>query len=413
MNESTATGSGKTRPFKALIPYEIAQEQVLKSLQPLVGTEKVPIDQALGRIVAGDIVAPIDVAPFDRAAMDGYAVRAEDTYGASDLAPKSLKCIGAVYAGDNTDLSIDNGQCIKIATGAMLPSGADGVVMVEYTEDTPEGILIHRPIHPGENSSKKGSDIKLGSLALSTGMELSPARIGVAAALGIEDLEVFVRPKVAISATGNEVCPLGKELRPGQVFDINTYTLSSVVTSSGGEPMVLGLMEDTREALDEAFKKALGAADLVVFSGGSSVGERDLLIDVFSDYGNVLFHGVQLKPGKPVLAAVCDNTLCFGLPGYPTSCLTSALLFLAPSVRKLANLPALWPKTIHAKLARRIPSTLGRTQVLTVKLEKDFANPAFKESGAITSMAEADGYIIIPSNVDLLEKDEDTQVFLF
>jgi molybdenum cofactor synthesis domain-containing protein len=243
-------------------------------------------------------------------------------------------------------------------------------------------------------------------------MELGPSRIGAAAALGMTELEVFVKPKVAVAGTGNEVAPLGQELGPGQVYDINTYTMSSVVKNSGGEPVLIGLVEDTREELARAFDEGFEKADMVVFSGGSSVGERDLLVDVFGERGEVLFHGVQLKPGKPVLAALSGKRLCLGFPGYPTSCLTSALLFLGPVVRKCGRKPGIFPRSINATLARRVPSTLGRTQVLTVRLENQVAYPAFKESGAITSMAEADGYIVIPANVDLVDKGDRTEVFL-
>jgi molybdenum cofactor synthesis domain-containing protein len=252
----------------------------------------------------------------------------------------------------------------------------------------------------------------MGSQPLIKGMELTSSRIGAAAALGISELEVFLKPRVAIAGTGNEISPLGQELRPGQVYDINTYTISTVVEVAGGQPNIIGLIDDTRETLENELDKALENADMVVFSGGSSVGERDMLVDVFESRGEILFHGLQLKPGKPVLAALCNDRLCFGLPGYPTACLTSALLFLAPVVRKMSHRPEFWPKTIKAQLSRRVPSTLGRTQVMTVRLENSLAHPAFKESGAITSMAEADGYIVIPANIDLVETGEEIEVFL-
>jgi molybdenum cofactor synthesis domain-containing protein len=402
----------KTRPFKELISLEEAQERLFSRIKPTLQTEQVELAVAQNRIIARDIIATIDVPPFSRAAMDGYAVIAEETYGAGDLNPRTLNRIGSVYAGDVPEVSISSGECVSIATGAMLPEGADGVVMVEYTEENNDEILIHRPVHPGENISNSGSDIKKGSSPITSNLELTASRLGAVAALGINELEVFTKPKVAIAGTGNEISPLGKKLEPGQVYDINSYTLASVVSEAGGEPVLLGLVNDTREALEAEFETAFKVADMVVFTGGSSVGERDLLIDVFSAHGEVLFHGVQLKPGKPVLAADTSNGICFGFPGYPTSCLTAALLFLGPAVRKMAHRPSLWPRTLKTKLARKVPSTLGRTQVLTVKLEGNLAHPAFKESGAITSMAEADGYIIIPSNVDMLGKDEDVDVFL-
>ena len=402
----------KTRPFKKLISFEKAQDLIMNSIVPMNITVNIPLRKAQNRVLAQNVEAPLNVPPFNRAAMDGYAVKAEDTYGSSDLKQIILNRVGALYAGDKAEVNIEPGECVSIATGAMLPPNADSVVMIEYTEEHDDQVKIHKPVHPGENCSSKGSDISQGSVPLSTGMVLSTSRIGAAAAPGISSLEVFMKPKVAIAGSGNEICPLGQELAAGQVYDINSYTLASLILEAGGEPILLGLIEDTREALENAFDKALEIADMVVFSGGSSVGERDLLVDVFGSRGKVLFHGLTLKPGKPVLAAICNNKLCFGLPGYPTSCLTSALLLLSPVLRRLANKPEHWPRTVNAKLGRRVPSTLGRTQVLTIKLNKQIANPAFKESGAITSMAEADGYIVIPSNVDLIEKGEEIQVFL-
>ena len=294
----------------------------------------------------------------------------------------------------------------------MLPKGANSVVMVEYTEENSDVVQIRRPVHPGEHVSNSGSDIKEGTKTLVNGTELTTSRIGAVAALGISEVEVYEKPKVAVAGTGNEICPHGQKLKPGQVYDINTYTLASVIREAGGEPIMLGLVNDTREALEEVFDNAFKLADTVIFSGGSSVGERDLLVDVFGAHGDVLFHGVQLKPGKPVLAAVVNDRICFGFPGYPTSCLTSALIFLGPTIRKMARRQQLWPRTVKVRIGRKVPSTLGRTQVLTVKIMDGVAQPAFKESGAITSMAEADGYVVIPSNVDMLAEDEDVEVFL-
>jgi molybdenum cofactor synthesis domain-containing protein len=402
----------KARPFRALVSLEDALGLIMARVEPIDRTERVPTLEALDRMLARDVVAGMDVPPFERAAMDGYAVHADDTYGASDLEPVTLRPVGTVHAGEVPRGAVGRGECMYVATGAMRPEGADSVVMVEYTEEAGDGVMVRRPVHPGENVSRRASDITEGSVPLTAGTRLGASRIGTAAALGLTELEVYGRPVVAIAATGNEVCPLGEELGPGQVYDINTYTIASAVRQAWCEPLLLGLVEDTHEALLDALDRTLEEADVAVFTGGSSVGERDLLVDVFGERGEVLFHGVQVKPGKPVLAAECGGKLALGLPGYPTSCLSSGMLFLGPVLARLTRLPETGPRTADARMGRRVVSTIGRTQFLTVRLEGDVAQPAFKESGAITSMAEADGYIVIPSNVDLLDRDEQVEVHL-
>ncbi len=404
------------RPFRTLVSLEEALERVLSRVGPVDRTETVPIDEALDRVLAQDIEATMDVPGFERSAMDGYAVRAEDTYGATDMEPLMLRPIGTVHAGEVPSGVVGKGECMYVATGAMRPEGADAVVMVEYTEEvdsgTGTGTMIRRAVHPGENVSRRDADIKEGTVPLRAGARLGASRLGTAAALGVLELEVYARPVVAIAGTGNEVRPLGEELGPGQVYDINTHTISAAVRGLGGTALVLGLVGDSHEALAQALDKALGMADLAVFTGGSSVGERDLLVDVFGERGEVLFHGVQVKPGKPVLAADCGGKVAFGLPGYPTSCLSSGMLVLEPVLAKMGRRPQATPVAVEARLGRRVVSTIGRTQFLTVRLEDGTAHPVFKESGAITSMAEADGYVIIPSNVDLVDRGEQVEVHL-
>jgi molybdenum cofactor synthesis domain-containing protein len=400
------------RPFQALVSFEEALALVMDRVSPIEDVEVLPLGEARDRVLARDVEATMDVPPFDRAAMDGYAVIAEDTYGATDLEPVVLTSVGTVHAGDVPPGDVGNGECMYTATGAMRPEGADAEVMVEYTQETDGGVEIRRPVHPGENISVRGSDIKKGSVPLKAGVELGASRIGTAAAIGTTELQVYRRPRVAIFGTGNEVRPLGEELGPGQVYNVNTYTISTLVEHSGAEPVITGLVEDTQEALLDALNRGLEQADIVVFTGGSSVGERDLLVDVFAAEGEVLFHGVQVKPGKPVLVAVHDGGIAFGLPGYPTSCLSSGALFLEPVLAKMGRRRQVQTPMVRAEMGRRVVSTIGRTHIMTVKLVDGIAQPAFKGSGAITSMAEADGYIIIPANVDLIEGGQSVDVFL-
>jgi len=400
------------RPMKRLIQLDEALKLALNQATLVSRTEKVFVADASGRVVAEDIVSNVSVPPFSRSAMDGYAVRAKDTYGASKLRPVRLTKREAIYAGSLPKREVRKGECSEIATGAMLPRGADGVVMVEDSELDGEEVLISESVHPGKNISKKGEDIAPGTKIVSKGDVLNPSKVGALAAIGREHVRVFARPLVAVVPTGNEIAELGAKLKPSQVFNINSYTLSSVIVANGGEVRRLDIVGDSLEALKRIVEQN-SDCDMIVFSGGSSVGERDILVDVLEQTGRVVFHGIAVKPGKPTLFGTVGKQLVFGMPGYPTACLSNAYILLAPILRRMARLPVKPLPTVNARMAKRVVSTTGRTQFLTVKLEKDLAYPAFKESGAITSMAFADGYIIIPADVDLVDKDEEVAVYLF
>ncbi len=399
------------RPFTNLIPFEEARKIVIENVKPIEDVEEVPLLDALHRVLAEDIVAPINVPPFPRAAEDGYAVRAEDTYGAGQYNPRELRLVGEVNTGEYKEIKIKKGECIKIATGAMIPKGADAVVRVEDTEEESGIVRIFRPVHPGFDIAPEGEDIKVGDNVLHRGIYLDPPKIGVLAALGISKVKVYRKPRIAVLPSGNELIVPGEEIQPGKIYDVNTYTISSVIKENGGEPVIFPFVMDDIEDIDRKLKEAL-KYDMVVFSGGSSVGDRDLLIDVVSRYAEILFHGVQIKPGKPTWCARGER-LIFGMPGFPTSCLNDSYQFLAPAVRKMARLPSLQERIVKAKMARRITSTLGRMQFFTVRLKDGYAHPAYKTSGAITSMADSDGYIIIPANSDLVEKGEEVEVHLW
>jgi len=404
------------RPFKELIPLEKAQDIIIRSVNPVERVEEVPLEDSLGRVLAEDVVAQINIPPFSRAAEDGYAVRAEDTFGAGIHNPVKLRIIGKVDAGEVFETPIKKGECIEIATGAPMPKGADAVVRVEDTEKDGNFALIYSPVYPGRSVAPEGEDIRKGEKILEKGTVLTPSKIGVVAAIGNKKVKVYAKPEVAIIPTGSEIVPPGEDLAPGKIYDINSYTLAAVVKKAGGLPRIMGTVEDDEKKIRDYLEKAL-KYDCVVFSGGSSVGTKDLLIDIVSEMGEVKFHGVQVKPGKPTWFAIIRGKPVFGLPGFPTSCLSDAYIFLKPAVEKMAHLPKSDSKRVKAVLSRRVVSTLGRTQFLTVRIEKEdgriIAHPVFKTSGAITSMANADGYIMIPSNVDLVEKGEEVEVFIF
>jgi molybdenum cofactor synthesis domain-containing protein len=400
------------RPFGALISYQEAKEVIDRHTSPIMRIEAVLIDDAVNRILAEDLVAKINVPPFTRSAMDGYAVKAKDTFDAGQFKPQVFKIIGELHAGENPTKKIKSGECIQISTGAVMPEGADSVIMVEDTEREENEVKVFKSITPGTNIGKMGGDIKAGVVILKAGIVLDAGKVGVIASQGLSKIKVYEKPRIAVIPTGEEVVQSGKKLQPGQLYDINSHTISALVSASGGIPVRIDIAGDKAEELRAAVKEAL-KSDIVVLSGGSSVGERDLLVDVIDMWGEILFHGVQVKPGKPTIFAMIEGKPLMGMPGYPTSCLINSYLFLVPAIRKLAHLPSRSGDTVKAKLSRRIPGSTGRRQFLTVKLVGDEAVSVFKESGAITSIAEADGYIEIPENIDMLEKGQIVTVTLF
>jgi len=404
------------KPFGALLPFEEAKAVVEANIKPVTRVETISIDDAAGRVLAEDVTASLSIPSFDRAAMDGYAVKAKDTFNAGQFNPRVLKLAGEVHAGETPKQRVNTGECIQIATGAMMPTGADAVVMVEDTETENGRVRVFKSAYPGANVGKKGEDIKKGATVLRQGFVLEPGRVGVLASQGIDRVRVYEKPRVAVLPTGEEVVEVGRKLKRGQVYDINSHTISSVVRANGGVPLRVGIAGDNPDELKSAIEEAL-KSDLVVLSGGSSVGERDLLIDVLQGWGEILFHGIQVKPGKPTIFAILpvegQGKPLMGMPGYPTSCLINTYLFILPAVRKMAHLPPRKGETVSARLSRRVPGSVGRRQFLTVKIVGDEAVPVFKESGAITSVAEADGYIEIAQNIDLLEKGEPVTVTLF
>jgi molybdopterin molybdotransferase len=309
---------------------------------------------------------------------------------------------------------VSAGECIEIATGAPLPDGADAVVMVEETERVAgsSDVRVFTPVYPRQHVGRRGADIAAGQPVLTAGDVLTPSRIGALAAVGVLDVEVYVRPRIAILSTGNEIVEPGQPLGPGQIYDINTFTLGSIIAAHGGVPVIQPTAQDTIEALSAAIDTAR-QEDVLVFSGGSSVGERDLILDVLLQRGEVLFHGVAVKPGKPTVFGHVRGTPVLGMPGYPTSCLSNGYMLLVPMLRQMARLPPHRAPTARVPLGRRIVSTTGRHQFYTVRVADGTAVPAFKASGDITSMAHADGYIEIPAHVDIVEAGEIVEVKLF
>jgi molybdopterin molybdotransferase len=401
------------RPIRETIPLEEARTLLLDAARPIERTERIPITEAHGRVIAVAPVSTVDVPPFDRAAMDGYAVIAEDTFGASAFEPKVLRSIETVFTGEIARHRVTRGTCMQIATGAPLPQGADAVVMVEETEKRgSDEIRMLTPVYPRQHVGRRGADITAGQTLLSVGDVLTPSRVGALAAIGLTEVDVFARPRVAIMSTGGEIVEPGQPLAPGQLYDINRFTLSSIVAAHGGVPVAYPAVGDDLPALNRAVA-ATENDDIVVFSGGSSVGEHDLVIDVIGGLGEVIFHGIAVKPGKPTTFGRIGRRPVFGMPGYPTSCLSNGYMLLVPLLRRIARLPDYQPHTVQLPLSRRVVSTTGRHQFYTVRIQDGAAVPAFKASGDITSMAHADGYIEIPAQTDIVEAGELVIVKLF
>ncbi|MDV2989224.1 MAG: molybdopterin-binding protein [Dehalogenimonas sp.] len=400
------------KPFGQLLDFDSALQTVLAETMVINTNESVDLDDLAGRVLAEDLYAAMSIPPFNRAAMDGYAVIATDTFGAGRRDPRQLTIVGHVFAGDSPSLNLKAGEAIQIATGAPMPDGADAVVMVEETEKSGDVVKVFKAVYPGANIGRVGEDIKKGERVLAQGTVFDAGKIGVLASQGLSRATVLTKPRVAVMPTGEEIAAFDSELRAGQIYDINSHTIAAVIRQSGGKPEKMPIAEDKPDRLQAAIEKSLDA-DMVVISGGSSVGERDLMFGILEKLGKVLFHGIQIKPGKPTMFAVVRGKPVLGMPGYPTSCLINAYLLLAPAVRKMAGLPHDEGRIIEAGLSQSVPGAVGRRQFLPVKVENGKAIPLFKESGAITATADADGYLDIPQNVDILEKGEKVIVRLF
>src|SRR5579862_573864 len=401
------------RPFTSTISLEEARRRLDGAVRAIDRTERIDLASAGGRVAAADVASPIDVPPFARSAMDGYAVIAADVASATRSAPARLRIVDRIYTGKPSEVTVVPGTCAEIATGAPLPAGADAVVMVEDTaRSLDDHVNILGSATTGQNIGRRAADIARGDRIVATGEHLTPARIGAIAAVGIASVEVFAKPRVAILSTGNEVVEPGRPLAPGQIFDVNRFTLGAVVSAHGGVAEPLSAAEDTVDALLAALD-AGASADLIVFSGGSSVGEREEMIDAIARRGEMIFHGIAVRPGKPTAFARVGRTPFFGMPGNPTSCLSNAYILLVPFLRAIARLPTHTPKTVRLPLARRIVSAAGRHQFYTVRIDGGKAVPAFKGSGDITSLSRADGYIEIAADRSVVEAEADVDVTLF
>ena len=384
--------------------------------------EQVPVLDSLGRVLSRDIVSGIDVPGFTRSTMDGFTVRAADTFGAAEAMPAMLEVSGEVMMGEEARTGLEPGHAVRIATGGMLPGGADAVVMVEYTEELDSAtILVVRPVAPGENVVQKGEDIREGQVLVKAGTVIRPQEMGGLAGIGIVSCHVVRKPLVGILSTGDEVVEPDRTPGPGQIRDINSYAIAGLVAEAGGQAVNYGIIRDDFASLEETVKKAVAETDIVVVSGGSSVGTRDVTSRVLDTIGKpgVLVHGVSVKPGKPTILGVVNNKPVLGLPGHPASAMVLADIFLVPLVRAMLGLGFTSPdrRTVRALMGRSMASASGRLDYIRVALKDENgglrAEPVLGKSGLIMTMVKADGVVIVPMAKEGLEAGEEVEVVLF
>ena len=396
---------GGMRPFGEVMPLADALQSMAAQATPVEETERLFLIEAAGRVLAEDVPAPFDVPGFDRAAMDGYAVRSADLEQASESSPVWLRLTGRARPGAALALGVEPGTCIDIATGAPLPAAADAVVMVERTARDGDRVGFTMPAPPRAHVSPRGNDVAQGVVVLRSGAVLTPARLGVAASFGRRDLLVLRQPIVALISSGDELLDPDVDAGtppPGRIYDSNATMLTALCEAAGSRVRRLAIVRDRPEAWHDAFDAARGA-DLVVCSGGSSVGEQDYGAEILAARGVVIFHGIAVKPGKPTGFGRIGSQLVLAMPGNPSSCLSNAYVLLRPLLRRLAGLPPLVPQTREATLTGALTSPKDRLQFHPVRLDGDDAVPVFKGSGDVTSLSDADGYVEVPIGVTRLE----------
>ncbi|MGN0092829.1 MAG: gephyrin-like molybdotransferase Glp [Methanobrevibacter sp.] len=389
----------------------LIQEYFNKYYEP--ECEEIPIEDSNGRVVFEDIYAKIDFPPFDRALKDGFAIKSEDSFGASEENPKVIKVIDALEAGSYSKKTVENGLAVEISTGSPLPEGADSVLMFEYSLKNGDEVELYTSVTPTQDVGKKGSDVKEGNLLIKKGTVLSASKIGVLAAQGFTTVKVYKKPNISIISTGNELTELGGELKPSKIYDVNSYMIKNAVESVGANGTIEGIVKDDYNQLKSKILECLEEYDILICSGGTSAGVGDVLKHVLDEIGEVKLHGIAVQPGKPTILGVIGEKLVIGLPGNPVSSLVIFNVFIAPAIRSLLGLKESSLKKVEGKLTKRIHSAIGREQYQLVKYDGGKVEPIFKDSGAIFSLARADGYVNVSKNTELVEEGEMVEVNLF
>ena len=403
--------------------------EFLKSISPkkaleLIGgfpirleKEMVHIDNALHRVLGEDIISEEDLPSFSKSLVDGFAVMARDTYGAKETSPLFLTLDGRVEIGTKTDLFLNEGSCVGISTGAMIPEGTDAIVMEEHARRLPDAVEVTKTVHKGENICFKGEDIKSGDRVLKGGRNLSPFDLGVLSALGISPVPVYREPTVAIISSGDEIVPVDEVPLPGKIRDINRYTVSNLIKNSGGCVEFIGIARDSIQEIEKRLKLAQ-KYDLILISGGSSKGERDYITEAIEKLGGtILFHGISIKPGKPTIFGKLWEKPIFGLPGHPNSCVMVTIRFVLPLLRRMRGEPAAEDMRISGVLTTNIPSTYGIEEYVRVTVEvvngANHVTPVFAKSSVISSLTRSSGYVVVPESAEGFEKGEVVEIHLF
>lgn len=407
--------------FKAVTPQEALR--ALLQVAP-VATERLLTVQARARVLAEDLYSSVDLPHFHRAAMDGYAVLSKDTFGASQSLPAYLKLAGVVEMGKPTTQLLESGKAMRISTGGMMPPGSDAVVMVEYTDETDGGLVeIHRSVSPWQNVIQIGDDIKKGDPVFQRGRRLRAHDLGALTGIGISSVLVYRRPRIGLISTGDEIVDVDSDPLPGQVRNINQHSLAGLIEECGGQLRDWGVVRDDKASLIRAIGEALQWSDLVLLSGGSSMGAKDIALEAILSFPDAefVFHGISVSPGKPTIFAKACGKPILGLPGYPVSALVIFDLFAAPLIRKVGGEETArinpFARTLRATLKTNIASQVGREDYVRVTLKRDserwLATPLPSKSGAIFTLVKADGMVRIELNQDGLEEGEEVEVILF
>ncbi|MFV9503660.1 MAG: gephyrin-like molybdotransferase Glp [Oscillochloridaceae bacterium umkhey_bin13] len=403
-----------------VVTVDEANQRLAPYLQVLDRRETLPLHAALGRVVASELLAPADLPAFPRSTMDGFAVRATDTFGASEGLPAYLNLSGEVPMGRAPTVTVGAGEAARVHTGGMIPPGADAVVMVEHTQALAGNLIeVVRPVGVGEHIIPVGEDVRAGSQLLPIGQHLRPQDLGGLAGLGLTEVTVAAPPRVALLATGDEVVPMTMTPVPGQVRDINSVSLAALVRRAGGEPLSLGIAPDDYPTLQRMAQDGLAKADVLVVSAGSSVSTRDMTAQMIAALGapGVLVHGVAIQPGKPTILAVADGKPVFGLPGNPVSAMVAFELFVAPALRRLQGTPEPLVAGVSARLARNVASRTGREDFVPTRLVRRdgqlWAEPVFGKSNQIYTLVNADGMLRVPLDRAGLYEGDLVEVYLF
>jgi molybdenum cofactor synthesis domain-containing protein len=407
------------KQFRDLADPETARETI-RSLDLAPDPETVPLREARGRVLAERIDADLDVPGFDRASVDGYAVRAADTFGADEADPARLSPVGEVHAGTEPGVEVGPEECAEISTGAVVPPGADAVVMVERTDREGGDVSVRTPLAPGDGVMFSGADIAAGERALGPGTVVTSREIGLLSAIGVESVPVRGKPTVGIISTGDELVRPGEPLDSdaGEIYDVNSYTVASAVEEAGGEAKLYPHAGDDYDAMESALRSAAEKCDLVLSSGSTSASAVDVIYRVVEETGELLLHGVAVKPGKPMLVGRLKESAYVGLPGYPVSALTIFRTFVAPAIRRAAGRPEPETATVEGAMATRERYSEGRLRYMPVGLVEDgdgetLVYPVDKGSGATTSLVEADGIVAVDPDVEYLDAGERVEVRLF